>query len=190
MEAGRGWASGLLMHVAVCVSLIAVPISAQTEASGTQVANGFLTSFQRLDWNGVAARTDRSVLETFREHVTSMASHDATNRVTERILHGSAASRLDALDDRALFAQLLEALHTEVPMLVGVLATNRYQTLGAISEADTLVHVLVRTTPYTTGSTSSAVEVVTLRATSDGWLVVDAAALDALLVALGTFGRE
>ena len=171
-------------------ALLVLPGSATAQEEATRVADAFLTSFQRLDWDGVAARTDGSVLATFREHVTSMASHDATGRVAERILRESGATGFGQLDDRALFAQLLQALHSEVPMLVGVLATNRYQTLGAIAEADTLTHVLVRTTPYTTGSTSSAVEVVTARATADGWRVVEAAALDALLVALGSFGRE
>jgi len=174
----------------VAVTLIALPSTASGQEEGLEIAGGFLASFQRLDWTGVAARTDRSVLETFRQHVTSMATHDATGGVTDRILRDSDATRLDQLDDRALFAQLLEALHTEVPMLVGVLATNDYETLGAIQESDTLAHVLVRTTPYTTGSTSSKVEVVTVRATADGWRVVEAAALEALLVALGTFGRE
>ena len=165
-------------------------LQAQDVQTPTDVVNRFLGAFQRLAWQGVAAQTHPEVLETFRFHVASMADHSADNAVATRILRGSGASDLADLDDPALFVHILAALYEEVPMLVGVLATNEYSTLGAVPEADTLAHVTVRTTAHTTGSTSSNVEVVTLRRTATGWRVADAPALDALLVALGTFSRE
>lgn len=177
-----------------CAALAALlvctaPLHAQRLERGDpqSVAQVFLRSFQRLDWDVLAETVHPEAVAVFREHIRSMTEHDPSGATAARALGVADASQASGWSDARFFAQLVGALHREVPMLLGVLATNTYDLIGSVPEGSGRAHVLVRTTAYTNGSTASEVEVVSLEPADDGWRVRDAPALDALLVALATF---
>lgn len=181
--------TALLLGAALLTLAGTAPLCGQRleRSDPSSVAAVFLGSLQRLRWETLSTTVDGETVAVFREHIRSMAEHDPSGRTARRALGGAEAAEAAGWTDERFFARLVESLHADVPMLLGVLATNTYDPLGEVREGEDLAHVLVRTTPYTNGSTASSVEVVTLRRAADGWRVIEAPALDAFLVALGTF---
>ena len=122
--------------------------------------NAYTSAFATGDWEAAGRILDPAELEVMSELVAFISEMDTTD-ATES-LRGET-------DNVLIFARFMELMIGMEPMMGESLASMSSTILGHVTEGDTLVHVVGRSTTQMFGTEVEAVEVTSVRWLGDRW---------------------
>ncbi len=156
------------------------------ESPGTpiEVVATFYDAIGAHRWDAAASALHPEALDLFRLRLDSMLDADTTGRLATLVFGQEDGPALRSRSNRRFFATLLEAIESDTPGLIAVIATNQYDPIGHVDEGPDLAHVVLRVTPFTNGSAPTRTTLVTLKGSPAGWGIIESGALESLATAM------
>ncbi len=174
-------------------ALLAAAVAAAAPAGGAAqgvtrppevVAQEFLDGFRGLAWRATAQRVDADALADFRAVVTMMTEIPRGRVFSEMLLGGADSAAYAAMDDPAVFAQVVGALFQRMPGLLHAMAVKQVEVVGAVRDASGDTAWAVYRSLAGLSGAETEMRVMTLVRRGGRWGVRSAPEIDVLLTAM------
>ena len=153
----------------IVVILLSVQNASGQTATPEEVARAAGLAYKEMDFEKAAELMHPDALASFQEMILDIAELDTSQTVLKMFMQESDAEAIGRLSPSEVFARFIGTIFRSQKEATEALRNLETEIIGHVSEGDSVVHVVTRSTTTTMGIRAVQMEVVSLRQHEGEW---------------------